>query len=356
MSNAENAVLAVSRAMYGKRLRDDDYTHMLSAKNTDEIASYLKNSTYYSDGFEGIASGAFTAVALERVINRSMFNKVAKLCKLEYIIGQSFYKYFIAKLEIEQILRCVSYLLIGEKDSYLMDFCSSIEKELEIDLYAMANAENLSQLSEVLRPTVYGKVFDRCLTGGEINLLNFETAFNSWFTEHTKKFTDSVNRVKQKNEIDECMSRHNDIHFIEMLVRRVRYYNDTPSVMSAVVPGEMTLFNEKQINGLLRCESVEDIDRVLEKTPYKSLVPLAGQRDIKCILDRYLVRYYSKKIRFCDSPSVIMYCYMCTMKIEGTDIIRIIEGKRYGMSAEKISSLLCCAGINNKDRRDADGD
>lgn len=355
MSNAENAVLAVSRALHGKRLTDDDYIHLLSAKNTDEIASYLKSSTYYADGFEGITSGVFSATALERVVNRSMFNKVAKLCKLEYIIGQDFYKYFITKLEIEQILRCVSYLIIGESDRYLMDFCSSIERELQIDLYAMAKAESPDELADILRPTVYGKVFDRCLVSGEINLLNFETAFDSWFRQCAAKLTESVNHGKQKKAITDCISHHNDIEFICQLVRVVKYYKDNQPLRTVVMPGTMTLLSDKQTDALLKCESVEQIDEILSDTAYKSLVPLSGKSDIKCALDRYFAQYCAKQIRFSTYPSVIMYCYMCRMKIEGTDIIRIIEGKRYGMSSEQISRFICCAEINNNDRRDADG-
>mgnify|MGYP003293402370 CR=1 FL=1 len=345
MSNAENAVLATARAMYGKRLRYSDFEHMLSLKTTDEIAAYLRSSTSYSDGFEGITSGAFTTASLEHVVNRSMFNKVAKLCKLEYIIGQSFYKYFIIKMEIEQILRCVSYLLIGEKDGYLLDFCSSIEREMEIDLYKMAQADSLQQLSEILKNTRYGRIIERCLNSAEQNYLNYESAFNSYFAKCSVKLAESAGHSKQKKAIYECISHHSDIHFMELLARTLLYYQDSVAVKSVVLPGEMTLFSKKEINALLSCENIEQMDEVLSKTVYRNITPLKNREDIKGWLNRYLACYYSKQIRFSSCPAVIMYCYMCRLKIEGSDVIKIIEGKKYGINPERLSSCICCADM-----------
>ena len=348
MSNAENAVLATARAMYGKRLRSSDFEHMLSLKNTDEIAAYLRGNTAYSDGFEGITSGMFTTSALERVINKSMFKKVAKLCKLEYIIGQSFYKYFIIKMEIEQILRCVSFLLIGEKDSYLLDFCGSIEREMEIDLYKMAQADSLQQLSEILKDTRYARVLDRCINSGEQNYLSFESAFNSYFSKCSVELAHSAGHSRQKKAIYECISHHSDIHFIELLARTLIYYKDSVAVKSVVLPSEMTLLTKKQINGLLQCKSIEQMDEVLSKTVYRPITPISSQKDIKGCLNRYLASYYSKQIRFSSYPAVIMYSYMCRLKIEGNDVIKIIEGKKYGINPEWLGNCICCADVGNE--------
>lgn len=342
MSSAENAVLAMSRSMYGKRLTKDDFEKMLALKSANEIGAYLK-STSYADGFEGITSGVFNAASLQAVVDRSNFNKVAKLCKLEYIIGQSFYRYFVTRIEIEQILRCTSYILGGEKDEYMLDFCGSIEKELTIDLYKLAKADTLSEISDALSDTQYADIYRRCLNDPDSHYINFETAYDSYFRKCANKMVSQLKKGKSRQALYECICHHNDILLIEILARTVLHYKNHETIRSAIIPTEMTLLTQKQLKALAECETVAEIDEVLKKTVYRDVSELSAQRDIKCYLHRYLQSYYSKQIRFSSSPAVVVYCFMCALRLEGSDVIKLIQANRYSLPAEKVRQCICSA-------------
>ncbi|MGN1417797.1 MAG: V-type ATPase subunit, partial [Acutalibacteraceae bacterium] len=114
MSKASNAVLALSRAFYGKRLNEKQYNDLLSCKSINEIASYLRSSTVYSSAFEGVPAADFTARSLEDIIDRFRFERFMSICRYELAIGNDFYKYFIVKTETEQILRC-TLLMLGQR-------------------------------------------------------------------------------------------------------------------------------------------------------------------------------------------------------------------------------------------------
>ena len=43
---SDNAVLAKVRALYGKRLTENDYTQLMGKKTVGEVAAYLKKETY----------------------------------------------------------------------------------------------------------------------------------------------------------------------------------------------------------------------------------------------------------------------------------------------------------------------
>ena len=112
MGKGANAVLALSRAFYGKRLREADYDALVGCRTLGEFAAYLKSNTEYADilSAPGIP---MTAEALEELAAKQQFEHFASICRYELAIGNRFYEFFLLKNEIEQILRCTVSLLSG---------------------------------------------------------------------------------------------------------------------------------------------------------------------------------------------------------------------------------------------------
>ena len=51
MSEVSYAVLTKAKAKYGKRLKKDDYKHLLECDSISEIMTYLKTNTHYIKAF-----------------------------------------------------------------------------------------------------------------------------------------------------------------------------------------------------------------------------------------------------------------------------------------------------------------
>jgi V/A-type H+-transporting ATPase subunit C len=54
VSQADNAVMAKARGLYGKRLKAQDYETLLQKHSVAEIAGYLKNETYYGEALKEV--------------------------------------------------------------------------------------------------------------------------------------------------------------------------------------------------------------------------------------------------------------------------------------------------------------
>ena len=54
ISYASNAVLSKARAMYGKGIKEKNYSDLLACRSIPDVASYLKRKTSYSDVLSGI--------------------------------------------------------------------------------------------------------------------------------------------------------------------------------------------------------------------------------------------------------------------------------------------------------------
>ncbi len=345
MSKASNAVLALSRAFYGKRLTERQYTDLLSCKTINEIASYLRTRTAYSEAFENVPTTNFTANSLEEVAQKHSFNRFISICRYELAIGNEFYKYFIVKTEIEQILGCTLLMLGGNKEEYLMNVGSFFDRHLTIDLYALGRANSLEEMAKVLEKTQYGKIFKDCLLNPERNYLTFELAFDTYFEKFQDELIEKCFKRSEKSEMREIVCRFFDKMFITKQLRITQFYTGSLNLSNLVVPSSvrMTLFSEKQVKQLLAARTKKEIDEVLLKSPYKKCVKNEdGETEKELYNDFY--RFCKKHIRFSSEPAVVMYCYLFLAENEVKNIVHIIEGVKYNIAQEEIKNSLVGLG------------
>ncbi|MBQ8028371.1 MAG: V-type ATPase subunit [Clostridia bacterium] len=338
MSKAANAILALSRSFYGKRLTEKDYLALLSCKSINELVSYLKSRTVYSAVFESLGS-QYEASAVEDAVQRFKFERFGSLCRYELAIGNKFYKYFIVKTEIEQILRCTLLLLGGNKGEYMMGFGEFLNSHLTIDLYAMGKAETLEALAQSLEKTPYEKVFNKCLRGKNRSYLAFESAFDDYFEGFHKELIDKCFSGDEKKQVHDLACRIFDAAYIKKLFRIIKYYKETKSVIN-VSHQKMTLFSQKQQRELFNCENEEQLFKVLTESVYKNYFSNKNDLSIERLTEKGLYDFCKKNLRFSTHPGVVMYCYLFIAQNEAMNIIKITEGIKYGVSPENIRSTL----------------
>ena len=68
MQKNYNATVAKIMAIYGKRLKPQDYTEMMNRHNVSEVADYLKKNTYYSKLLASIDTNTIHRGLLENLL------------------------------------------------------------------------------------------------------------------------------------------------------------------------------------------------------------------------------------------------------------------------------------------------
>lgn len=336
MSKAANAVMALSRGMYGKHITTAQYEQMLTMKNANEIAAFLKNNTPYAEALESTAISVWTSSQLDEAVNRYFFSCFSKLCRFEVASGQKFYKYYIVKTEISEILGCTMLILGGKKDDYLKSFNSFIDRYLTIDLFTLARADSLEDISKALEKTPYKRIFDSVMNKGDVNYFSFESAFLSYLKRYQKELISDCFGKKEEKEVCEAVAREYDVKFIRNLVRIIRYYGGSAEMKKGISDNAITLFSQKQMKMLLECESLQELDEALKKTPYKELSSVSKAENIMTYTGNYLYNFYRKQLRFSQSPSVVMLSFLYLCKTESNNIVKIVEGNKYKIPQEEI--------------------
>lgn len=339
VSKASNAVLALSRAFYGKRLSKEQYDALLSCKNSNEIASYLKGTEYSKELFDSKLSD-FPPKTLEDLVQKSRFARFGALCRYELAIGDEFYKYFIIKTEVEQILRCTLLMFSKKTESYLLQVHPFVDKHLSIDLFALGKANSFEEIALSLDKTEYGKLYRKLLSDPNKSYLSFEIAFYDYFENAFEKLIKKCGSKKARDAIKEVAARSLDCKRLISLWRALRYYPQSLETLSSSIASQsaVSLLAESTRKKLSKCKTEEEFFELLSKTPYKDAAKKGA--DFGKELEAFLHSYCKKEIRFSSYPPAVMLCYLLLSQDETMNLVRIIEGCKYGVPAQEVRKNL----------------
>lgn len=105
-----NAVLAKARALYGSRLRADDYRRLMACRTMTELAAALKEYPLYSEALADVNPQYARRVQLENLLRQSLYTRYDSLCRYDRSAGSKVYEYFTLCCEVDELtpaMRCL---------------------------------------------------------------------------------------------------------------------------------------------------------------------------------------------------------------------------------------------------------
>lgn len=342
LSYSANAILAKSRAMYGKRLNAQNYNDLLNCKTVGEVAAYLKNRTFYSDIFEGVVPSTLHRGQLESLLSKHAFKQYETLSRYELSIGQNLYKYFITRNDIDTILTYVRLLNTGNPEDFLMYIPVFFGTHTEIDHVKLSKVRSFADLITALNETKYKSVlqpFEKIFDMIEGKLF-IEAALNRYKYLTLKEIAEKAFKGKTANEVLDVLRIQNDMRTFINIYRLKRLpVKDNEVIKQFIIP-EVSRLQKKQLNML---EDAPDADNMLEligKTIYGKGINLIENEYIEDATQRYLYHWHLKSLRYSVNPTVIMFCYIFLLENEINNITHIIEGIRYKITPNELKNML----------------
>ena len=341
MAKGANAVLALSRSLYGKRLTEADYDALVNCKTLTEFTGVLKSKPEY-EALLSAPGVVCTAPALEELVSKRQFEHFASICRYELAIGNRFYQYFIIKTEIEQILRCTVSLLSGNSEIYLLQMNPFLDKHVHIDLFALGRANSLEEVLAVLKRTPYERIYRSCLSAERVSYLTFELAFQSYFETAIKKLVKDCFSGAERKELLTLISESLDIKLISSTYRALKSYKQVLPLAQVPLQSMVTLtnFSEREVAQFGKFESADGFLEAVSGSYYKDWFSKESDLPLETQLSRSLTGRCKKQIRFSSYPSVVMFCYLQLSRIETNNLVRIIEGVKFGVAPQVIEQNL----------------
>ncbi len=332
--------MAKSRAIYGKRLRKQDYDNLLNCKNINELVSYLKTRTVYSATFE-TANSEMSAFQVEELLRIDTLKDFQKISRYEISSGEDFYKYFIMKNDVQQILRFLHFLIIGRPEEYLKVMPPFLNEQTNVDLIKLAAASGFDEMLKVLKGTGYDaalKPFKPVYQNPE-SYVKMECSLNKilWKAEYdiVKKYSGS-----QRAEIEEILTYENDMENLVRIYRLKRLANTDKTVIRDYLNLYFTHFTDKDIELMLEKSTAREMLQQATESHYKKDFAQTDFLTLEDFTQRVIYKKLHREIRYSTNPVAVMICYFFLKQNEVNNIIHIAEGIRSRISAEAIEQVL----------------
>lgn len=342
MQFASNAVASKAKSMYSRHLTDVQYDELLKRRSVNDVLTYLKSETAYSDALEDVKTTNIHRGELEQLLNEEAYERAAKLIHYAPKKDLEFYSLGVRTLEIRLILTKVGLLNSESHENYDMDLPSYLAKSASFNIYGLLSIDSYEALCEYLRHTRYYDVLIDHMPDEDgkvdINLLEYDLKrMNYHYSEDVIK--KCFKGQKQKDLLTILYTRI-ELENITKIYRLKRYFNVPKEIIEASLITEFSRIPKKMMDELIEAKDAKEFLKLLAESPYKIY---ADEKDF------VYIEYYASKIvyhlakrymRFSTDPACVYYTYTIVHEIEIDNLKHIIEGLRYGEDAERIKAML----------------
>ena len=328
------------QAMSGKLLKNADYDTLLSKDSIAEIASYLKNSTHYSDDLANVNEASLHRGQLEEILNEAKAREFARLIRFERGANKRFLLTYVLKYEIEILKEVLRMLKSGLLPSFYHEVSEHFKRYFTVDIQSLSKSQSIRQFIEGLKGTDYYSVFSKMeINDGNFNIFNIEMMLDIYYFNRVFTLCEKLLSKNDAKLVREMMSRETDILNLLWIVRSKRYFNTPKEIIYSYILPNRYMIRDAQIKELVEAKTEEDMQAVLASTPYSKVF----ERD-NLFLEQHFTEYMRtherKTVRRRQYSIVTVLNYINSCDVETSNIIKIIEGKRYKLSVDEIEPYL----------------
>lgn len=341
MQKNYNATVAKIMAIYGKRLKPQDYTEMMNRQSVSDVADYLKKNTYYGKLLSSIDTNTIHRGMLENLLQRSVFETYMKITGFEHISKQRFYNYKIIQTEIDEILRCIRCINAGSA-KLIQDVPVYINHLTSFDLLELAKINDFTGLLEFIRKTPYYDILKDISPDedGKVDVTKCETLLRTYYINMLRNSADF--RSSDSKQFISFLETEIDLINIINSYRLTAYFDASEDDIEKdmlTIHGRITAERHREIYS---APNAEEFIRRFAKTYYGKQMLRNGYdiANIEQSARRLRHKYARSILRRSGSAPLSVYAFIFLRETEVQNIISIIEGIRYGVESNKIASLI----------------
>lgn len=340
-NKASNAVLAKARAMYGRRLTDDDYRTLAGCRSMPELAGALKTMPLYTAALVDVNPVFARRASLENDLNKSIFARYASLCRYDMSAGQDVYRYFILCSDLDEITACLRCLDSGRPGDYLYILPDFLQKHTSLDLYRLAKATDAESFLKALSGTPYAAALAplRTVEPGRSLLVLADPILSKMRHDALVALAPAQRGSITMPGVRDYVEMECDTRALSNVARYKRL-RQSGKVVRDSAQFDCTALCAQEWERLLAAPDLPAFKKELAQTAYGRELQTVTYAAIKEGMHKLQYRWCNKWLRFSTDPTLVMLCYIFLARIEIENLNHIIEGVHYGLPAEAILPLL----------------
>lgn len=343
MARYANAVIAKARAMYGQLLSPAQYDELLRKQSVQEISAYLREKTPYRAALEGVQDSTVHRRQLENLLHRDLFYQYVRLVK--YVRKEdSIYQYIVTDMEIELILSSLRNIISDSQEDFVASLPTFMQPYASFNILGLAGARSLDEAIEAVAGTVYEPVLRRCRKqyppeGNTLRYTRYELALRTCYFSTLLGRAKRETRGRAARELQELITLRAELMNLNTIYRMKTYFGADPDRIRVTMLPFYSRIRPRQLEEMVNARDTQAFLQLLSRTPYgRRIAP--DPAFFEAETDSVYYRATRRLLRFSTSPEVVYTAFMLLRSMETEDIVRIIEGVRYGLPPEKIERLL----------------
>lgn len=339
-------VIVKCRAMHARLLGRGDYDKLISMKSVSQIAAYLKKQTPYAYVLRRIDENDVHRGQLEQLFKRSLFYDYERLIKFTAGTYKPAIRAMFDSYEIDD-LKLVIGSICSEHEQFLSaDDLTYIRSYSEYSTDFILSADNMEQLVDNLNGTRYYEPLLPFAARENPNFTAIDHALNLLnYRALIKAFRETAGGGDLKALISLFCTR-TDIENILYVYRTKKLYNIPASeIAMRILPCEYKI-SRRELLELSGCDGIEAMTDKLADTYYGFLFPKSREHEWETLHSEYIYSRLVSNMRKPGGSVSAAYAYLYLKEIDIKNIIMIIEGVRYALPADQITSFII--GYNKK--------
>lgn len=333
--------------MFGKRLTDENYRELARKQSVGEIAAYLKQQTQYAEFLHDVNESSVHRGQLENVLRRAVYGDYMRM--LVYISpnDRKFYRFFLVKMEIDEILSYLRYLNAGRETEYLFSLPSYFAEHASFDLYNLAKVRGFDELLRLLANTPYADILKKYdPTSAEIqDSVQIDNAFDQYYYKYLNRAIENNFAGQDKDKLKRAVGVQIDLVNIAQIIRLKRYFQAPAEYIRSLLIPHTVRIKPEVLNKMVEAPDADAALSTLADTPYADFFVPGSFEYIEEGANRVIYAYNKKLLATSTSSAVAMMAYLNLKQLELQNIITIIEGVRYGLHPAETEKLLVGVAI-----------
>ncbi|MFZ9139479.1 MAG: V-type ATPase subunit [Bacilli bacterium] len=345
MSNdANNAIVAKSKAIYGNNLKAQQFIELSEKKSLADFVLTLKNHPQFKESFSGIQEQLIRRNQLETILKKISLQQVIRIMK--YAVGkeQPFFYQPIMSLEIDFILSMIRYFFDTSEDKKvpLQDIPVFVIQHSKLPYDDLIKATKFSDFINYLKGTIYESIlnpyrlatsdnFPFSLIEGKFYELRYEVIFEHIQHFYTGQTNHNLKKMYQiKIELDN----------ISKIYRLKKFYQATPEMIKPLL-----MLNYSRIKPSIWDEilAIKDPEKVLTFLRQSSFSTLKGDDEyvyVEYDVERIKFNLAKRYLYYSSNPAEVYAAFLILEEIEQINLTNIIEGIRYNLDSNDIRKIL----------------
>lgn len=344
MSQASNVLLTKSRAMFGKRLTEQNVTDLLGCQTVTEVASYLKNNTHYSEALKKIDDSTVHRGQLEAALDELIQKQLVSFSKYEVDAGEYMRTLVMYQGEIKEILKYLRLLSAGRAGEYVFTMPKYAAKRGEFDPIRLSQAKNYDEFLNAMSASFFFKVLRQMspTDGATVEYTMIEHALYSQLFKYAENIINKKFKGRDKEDLLGLLSVQTELNSFLNIYRVKKYYSLCGEDLARSLLFDFNYkISKKTFEKMLKADSAEEVLEIFRnQTVYGRELSEIKDEYVDQLINRLTYKRVRHLMRFSTNPTVAVFSYLMLSSIERKDIVTIIEGVRYRISPDEIASMI----------------